>query len=455
MSNNGDSSSKKYKNLDWTMARTVILAIIIGLMAALAAKALLMGIQFFSTMLHPVPLEELSRQAGATLHWIDVVSLCGFGIVAGLLTYYLMPNRGNRGLSHIIEDIHYNRGQTGVKEGFAVGLISAVSIGAGASVGRYGPAVHMGAAAGSGVGSLFNLEEQEKLTLSCAGIAAAIAASFSAPLAAVIFVQEVVLRQWRLYQFIPIAAAAVAGSELAQYLGVNFSIPSGVVPNDVEAYEFLFFGIVGVACGGLAIAFNHALPKGVALGAKIKIDNRIKPAFGGLILAALCFYYPSALGLGGYQTQLAVAGDVALQLCLILLVLKFIATIVSLASGFNGGVFGPCLFMGAMLGAAIGIMVEQAGIDIASVSLYAIAGMGAMVAGVIGAVMAAIIGMIEMTGKLSPSLPLLFSVTCTYVVIYLFSQSSLLVRQLDGRGKNPFKEVKAHDQKYEGVVKNE
>ena len=444
------TEQKKYQNLDWTMARTVTLAIAIGLMAALAAKALLLAIQYFSMYLHPAPLDQLAKN-GETLSIIDIVSMSGLGLVVGLLTYYLMPNRANRGLSHVIEDIHFNKGQTGVKEGFAVGLISAVSIGAGASVGRYGPAVHMGAAAGSGIGSLFKLQEQEKLTLACAGIAAAIAASFSAPLAAVIFVQEVVLRQWRLYQFIPTAAAAVAGSELAQLLGVNFNIPSGAVPDIVNSYEFLFFGIVGIACGALAIAFNHALPKGVALGAKIKIDNRLKPAIGGLVLAALGFYYPAILGLGGYMTTEAIAGNVALQLCLILLALKFIATIVSFSFGFNGGVFGPSLFMGAMLGAAIGITVELTGIPISSISLYAIAGMGAMVAGVVGAVMAAIIALIEMTGKLSPSLPLLFSVTCTYVVIYLYSQSSLLVRQLNGRNKNPFVEIKAHDKKYEGV----
>ena len=111
--------------------------------------------------------------------------------------------------------------------------------------------------------------------------------------------------------------------------------------------------------------------------------------------------------------------------------------------------------MGAMLGSAIGIIVELTGIPISSISLYAIAGMGAMVAGIIGAVMASIIALIEMTGKLSPSLPLLFSVTCAYVVIYLFSQSSLLVRQLNGRGKNPFVEIKADDKKYEGVVTSE
>ena len=148
---------------------------------------------------------------------------------------------------------------------------------------------------------------------------------------------------------------------------------------------------------------------------------------------------------------MAVAGNIALKLCLTLLVLKFVATIVSLAFGFNGGVFGPSLFMGAMIGASVGIVVEGAGIPISGISLYAIAGMGATVATVIGAVFAAIIALIEMTGKLSPSMPLLFSVTSAYVVIYLFSQSSLLVNQLNGRNKNPFDEVRPTDKKYEGI----
>ena len=147
---------------------------------------------------------------------------------------------------------------------------------------------------------------------------------------------------------------------------------------------------------------------------------------------------------------MAVAGGIALKLCLILLVLKFIATIVSLAFGFNGGVFGPSLFMWAMIGASVGIIVEGAGVTISGISLYAIGGMGATVATLIGAVFAAIIAMIEMTGKLSPYLPLLFSVSSAYVVVYLFSQSSLLVNQLNGRGKNPFTEIHVQDKKYEG-----
>jgi len=446
--------NKKYKNLDWTMARTVSLSIVVGIMASLAAKALLIAINFTENFLHPVPLSELVKIQGienSSLTLLDVGILGLFGLVVGLMTHYLMPNRVNRGLSHVIEDVHFNHGQTGVKEGVAVGLISAVSIGAGASVGRYGPAVHLGAAAASGVGTFFKMTDQEKLTLSCAGIAAAISASFLAPLAAVIFVQEVVLRQWRIYQFIPVAAAAVAASESAKLLDVQFVIASNIIPDVVPPHEFFFFGLIGVLCAIVGIAFNRALPKAAGLVAKhVKIDNRFKPALGGLILGSIGFAYPSVLGLGGYETQMAVAGNIALKLCLILLVLKFVATIVSLAFGFNGGVFGPSLFMGAMIGASVGIIVEGVGIPISGISLYAIAGMGATVATVIGAVFAAIIAMIEMTGKLSPSLPLLFSVSTAYVVVYLFSQSSLLVNQLNGRGKNPFDEIHAKDEKYEG-----
>ncbi len=448
------STSKKYKNLDWTMARTVSLSILVGVMAALAAKGLLIAISFTEEIFHPVPLQELVKAQGianASLTYWDVGTLVVFGLIVGLLTHYLMPNRMNRGLSHVIEDVHFNRGQTGVREGVAVGIISAVSIGAGASVGRYGPAVHLGAAAGSGVGRFFKLEDQEMLTLSCAGIAAAISASFLAPLAAVIFVQEVVLRQWRIYQFIPIAAAAVAGSESAKLLDVHFIIASNIIPDNVAAYEYVFFGLIGVLCAVVGIAFNRALPKATALVARhVKIDNRLKPAIGGLILGGIGFAYPSVLGLGSYETQMAIAGNITLKLCLILLVLKFVATIVSLAFGFNGGVFGPSMYFGAMIGASVGIIVEGAGISISGISLYAIAGMGATIATVIGAVFAAIIAMIEMTGKLSPALPLLFSVSSAYIVIYLFSQSSLLVNQLNGRNKNPFDEIHAKDKKYEG-----
>jgi CIC family chloride channel protein len=454
MSEAESSESKRFKNLDWTMARTVMLSIIIGVMASFAAKGLLLAIKFTENFFHTVPLSTLVQEQGigeAGLTFIEVGIMSAFGLLVGLMTHYLMPGRANRGLSHVIEDVHFNRGQTNVKEGLSVGLISAVSIGAGASVGRYGPAVHLGAAAASGVGTFFKLSDQEKLTLSCAGIAAAISASFLAPLAAVIFVQEVVLRQWRIYQFIPVAAAAVAASESAKLLDVHFIIASNIIPDTVPPYEFFFFGLIGVLSACVGIAFNNGLPKAAGWVAKnVKIDNRLKPAVGGLILGCIGLGFPSVLGLGGYETQMAVAGNIALKLCLILLVLKFVATIVSLAFGFNGGVFGPSLFMGAMLGSAVGIMVEGAGIPISGISLYAIAGMGATVATVIGAVFAAIIAMIEMTGKLSPSLPLLFSGTTAYVVVYLFSQSSLLVNQLNGRGKNPFDEIRAKDKKYEG-----
>lgn len=446
--------TKRYKNLDWTMGYTVILSILVGAMAAVFAKILLIGINLTGKYIHPSTMTDLVIEGGiggATLHVIDIGILALFGVIVGCMSYYLMPNRANRGLSHVIEDVHFNKGQTGVREGLVVGAISAVSIGAGASVGRYGPAVHLGAAAASGVGTFFKLEDQQKLTLSCAGIAAAISCSFLAPLAAVMFVQEVVLRQWRIYQFIPVAAASVTGSEVAKLLEVEFTISSGIVPDTVQPHEFFFFGLVGLACALVAIAFNRSLPKATSWVAQnIKVDNRVKPAIGGLILGCMCFYYPSSLGLGGHETQLAISGDVAIQFCLILLVLKFAATITSLSFGFNGGVFGPSLFMGAMLGAAIGLTVENAGVTVTSISLYAIAGMGAMVSVVIGAVFAAIIALIEMTGKLTPSLPLLFSVSCAYVIVYLFSQSSLIVNQLNGRNKNPFDEIQAKDKKYEG-----
>ena len=141
----------------------VVLSIIVGIFAAGLAKLLLMGIGLTETYFHDgalfnvdgTPLMDLAKEQGienATLRPFNVVVMVVFGLIVGCMTYYLMPNRANRGLSHVIEDVHFNKGATGVKEGLTVGAISAVSIGAGASVGRFGPAVHLGAAAASGLG---------------------------------------------------------------------------------------------------------------------------------------------------------------------------------------------------------------------------------------------------------------------------------------------------------------
>ena len=128
------TEEKKFRNLDWTIARTVSLSIAIGIMAAFAAKGLLIAINLTQTYLHKTPLDTLVMEQGienATLPIWSIGVLAFLGLIVGLLTHYLMPNRANRGLSHVIEDIHFNQGQTGVREGLAVGLISAVSIGAG------------------------------------------------------------------------------------------------------------------------------------------------------------------------------------------------------------------------------------------------------------------------------------------------------------------------------------
>ena len=147
----------------WSLVWTVFLAIVVGLLAASLAKLLLISINFTETFIHQGflfnfdgnPLMDLAEIEGienAKLSPFNVVVMVAFALIAGCMTYYLMPNRANRGLSHVIEDVHFNQGHTGVKEGLTVGAISAVSIGAGASVGRFGPAVHLGAAAASGLG---------------------------------------------------------------------------------------------------------------------------------------------------------------------------------------------------------------------------------------------------------------------------------------------------------------
>ena len=133
------------------------------------------------------------------------------GLVVGSLTYYLIPERTNVGFNGVLRAANDREGFISWQEGLGVGISSVVSIGCGASVGRYGPAVHIGAAAGSVLATMLGLQSGAVLTLLAAGSAAAIAASFHAPFAGVLFAHEVILRDSNILAFAPVTLAAVVG----------------------------------------------------------------------------------------------------------------------------------------------------------------------------------------------------------------------------------------------------
>ena len=171
-----------------------------------------------------------------------------------------------------------------------------------------------------------------------------------------------------------------------------------------------------------------------ALTGKLKIDNRLKPMVGAFFLAAIFCFYPQSMGVGAWAVQSSSIGELGIQLAIVLLFMKLLATCLSFGFGFNGGVFGPVVFMGAMIGTSVAGIADLNGISINADGLYAVTGMGAMVASLFGAPLSAVIIVLEMTEHFDATTFVLSGVTASYLLTRLYFSPSLFHYQLDKKG---------------------
>ncbi|MBF0380961.1 MAG: chloride channel protein [Magnetococcales bacterium] len=417
------------------IALLILAASVIGGFVAIAIALFLQTVHLVQDIFHVTPLHQLPEGGGAR-HWSLPLILGGGGLVVGLLCYYIMPGRANKGMMHVLEADLLNDNKVSMREGFGVGLLSAISIGFGASVGRYGPSVHMGAALGSLLASFSPLKDSRR-TLFASGIAAAISASFNAPLAGILFAHEVILRKFSIKTFIPIAVSSVAGSATAQLLDVHIKgVPVAMTGLSHYWYEYLFFAILGLLSGVVTVIFMRSLMWSVPRLQGLPIDSRIRPALGGVVLGVIGMQFPHVLGLGAeVATHAAIFQQLPLTLLLTLLALKMVTTPLSLGAGFSGGVFGPALFIGAMLGAAFaGVIDQYANLPISPLSLYALVGMGGVISPILGAPISTILTIFEITTDYEATTAILMGVACAHVVTHRFFGHSLFERQLAGRG---------------------
>ena len=248
-----------------------------------------------------------------------ICSLAIGGLCVGFLTYHLMPNSANIGFSGVLEAVRIRNADIDWREGVGVALISAVSIGVGASVGRYGPSVHIGAAIGSSTGKLLGLNKESVVTLLAAGVSGSIAASFHAPFAGVVFVHEVILQHYSINAFAPTTMSAVVG----MLVGELHNSGKSVLYFDLEHTgrmqydDFVLAVCVGILAAIVSLIFMHALPFCVQVCRNLPIDTRLRPFCGALILAPIIYLTPQVAGLGVWSIQQSFTG-----VCLLLHMLQ-------------------------------------------------------------------------------------------------------------------------------------
>lgn len=416
-----------------------VLAVLLGAIAGAAAIAFRLAIAGIQALAWGDGGDLLARHA-ATLPWWQILLVPALGGLAiGVVTSRVLPGGRPQGVSHVIEQAGRRGGRLRLGAGLWAAGLGAASLGFGASVGREGPVVHLGATLASWLGQRLRVPTGLLRTLLGCGVAAGVAASFNAPIAGVFFALEVVVGHYTLTAFAPIVLASVTGTAVSRaWFGdyPAFVLASQPIASFAEYPLFMLLGVV-------AAAVAAALIRGVFLvedlfarwGPRLRLPAWTWPGIGGLGTGLVALVYPHVLGVGYEGTDLALQGALPLAMLLGLLAAKLLATALSLGSGFSGGIFSPALFLGAVAGGAFGIAVGLAAPGFASGSgAYATVGMGAVAGAVLGAPISTILIVFEMTADYAVTLAVMVgTVTAAALSTSLAGHCSLFAGQLARR----------------------
>jgi CIC family chloride channel protein len=414
-----------------------ILAVVIGVLGGGGAILFREAIAFFQGFVLEAQYDRLADLYEEFDWWQVVLSTTSGGLIVGLIAWRLIPGRRVHGVADVIEANALRDGQMNLRVGLLSALSSAVSIGAGASVGREGPVVHLGATLGAWIAEKLHLGRSLARTLLGCGVAAAVAASFNAPIAGWFFALEVVVGHYALGASAPVVIASVAGTMVSRsYFG---DYPAFIIgTHDIASFlEFPAFAILGLLSAMIAIVFMRSISSARSLMQRSPIPIWLQPAIGGLIVGLIAIAYPQVLGVGYAATDDALREALTLTMLFALLAVKLIATAISLGCGFGGGVFSPSLFLGAMLGGAFGVLATLANPELSSgPGAYTIVGMGAVAGAVLGAPISTILMIFELTGDYALTVAVMVAtIVATLVTRYHFGHS-YFTWQLERRGLN-------------------
>jgi CIC family chloride channel protein len=414
-----------------------VLAVIIGAIgggSAIAFREALAAIQF---MFYGFSDERVATLAGALAWWHILAATTLGGLAVGLIVHFVVPGRRPRGVADVMEACALRGGRMGLRAGLGAALVSAVSLGAGASTGREGPVVHLGASLSAFVAERLRLGRSLSQTLLGCGVAAAVAASFNAPIAGAFFALEVVVGHYAMSAFAAIVISSVTGTIISRIWFGDF--PAFIIPEHSIAsfLEFPAFAMLGLVSAATAVIFMYSVDFTSRIVDRTPVPPWLRPACGGLLVGIIALAFPQVLGVGYEATDTALRGQFELGMLFALLMVKTAATAISLGSGFGGGVFSPSLYLGAMLGGVFGIIATDVFPHLSSgPAAYTIVGMGAVAGSVLGAPISTILIVFELTGDYELTIGVMIAtVIASLITRYAFG-FSFFTWQLDGRGLN-------------------
>jgi CIC family chloride channel protein len=423
----------------------VATALLVGLgtgVGAVAFRYLIQGVTWVGFVWIP----ELTRSLG--MAYIVFVPALG-GLIVGLLVYYFAREAKGHGVPEVMEAVALRGGRIRPIVAIVKSLASSISIGSGGSVGREGPIVQIGSALGSTVGQIFHFSDDRIRNLVACGAAGGIAATFNAPIAGVIFALEIILGEIGVHHLSTVVISAVSASVIGQ--AVFGDLPAFTLPIKYQinsVWEFGLYPFLGILAALIGVLFVRLLYWSEDVFDKWqKVPEWFKPAIGGAMLGVLALAYPIVTQITwegqphifnvGYDViSNALSNQFVFGAVVGLLILKLLATSLTLGSGGSGGIFAPSLFMGAMLGSAFGILVHTLLPEItAQPGAYTLVGMAAVFAAAAHAPITAIVILFELTGDYRIILPLMLTVViATILARRLLKGESIYTLKLTRRG---------------------
>jgi len=341
------------------------------------------------------------------------------GLVIAVLVIHVFPLARGSGVNQTKAALYIYNGNIPLRTAAGKFITAALAIGSGHSLGPEDPSLQIGASLASALGRLMRLSRDRMRLIAPVGAAAGLAAAFNAPISAVLFVIEEVIGRWTAGILGSVVLSAVSSVVVMRwFLGSEplFRIPPVELKQPIELVAYC---ILGVAGGLASVAFSSGIatlrPKCRALP---KWTQYFQPALAGLLIGLIAVLgAPQVMGAGYEYIDEAMHGQFTWQMLAILAGLKIVATLLSFISGTPGGMFAPTLFIGAMLGAAVGgaehILLPQL---TGSPGTYALVGMGVLFAGFLRAPMTSVFMVLEVSGNYSIILPVIVANTFAYVI---------------------------------------
>jgi CIC family chloride channel protein len=416
------------------------IALVVGIAAGFAALIFRKAISALQTLMygHEDVRALVDVVASLPWWWVVTVPILG-GLAVGVILQRFTPDGRVRSVADVIEGAALQDGRVEVKAGVASAVASWITLSTGGSTGREGPVVHLAAMISTWVSNRIHADGITGRDLLGCAVAAAVSASFNAPIAGALFALEVVLRHFAVHAFAPIVIASAAGTVINRLeFGdvTEYSLPdTSALAFYVELPAFLILGLVS---GLVAVALMKSVfwtdDVGSYLQERFGVPGWLRPGIAGALLGGIAVFYPHIIGVGYETTSAALTGELMLHEAIVFAALKVIAVAITMAGRMGGGIFSPSLMLGALTGLAFGIIAtgffpEVSGSEL----LYAMAGMGAVAAAVLGAPISTTLIVFELTGDWQTGLAVMVAVSLSTALASRIVDRSFFLTQLERR----------------------